>query len=70
MSLKITEMIRTPDGDIPMHCLGSIETREQLECGVGISTEYIYQGKVVRKDYQIIVSDDALVDSMKSLAAL
>lgn len=64
------EMIMTPDGEVPLDTLGKIETRETLPCGEGITTEYLYQGMVVRKDYQVIVSPEAFAAGMQAATQL
>lgn len=55
------EYVDTVDGQVPLLSLGSVETREKLSCGDGVTTKYFYQGIIVRQDYCVIVSKDALI---------
>jgi len=58
------DYIETKDGPIPAMCLASIESREKVECGVCVTTTYLYQGEVVRVDSNIIIED---APSLKSV---
>lgn len=57
--LESAEMIELPDGGlIPLDCLGTITTREELECGYSVNTKYLYMGEVIREDNEIIVEEE------------
>lgn len=64
------EYVSTVDGDIDIELLGKVVTTEDVPCGKGVTTSYMWNGAVVRQDYEVNVTQAAYDAGVKAAANL